>query len=123
MPEATQAADHSPTRPEVQVFVAAGPLPDWDAGEEELDRRVQPLEAMAKPVTGEEARALVSCFGPDDCYGCFGPDDCYGVAWTLLHLIETGPNPVLTTDPGPDADVWHQRLHHRAVNGQLVAGT
>jgi hypothetical protein len=67
-------------------------LPDWDASEEEIDRRVEQLEAIPKPVTGEEARALVSCFGPDD---------CHGVAGTLLHLIDTGPNPVLTTDPDP----------------------
>ncbi|MEU7697497.1 hypothetical protein [Streptomyces sp. NPDC039028] len=98
-------------RPEVQTFVAAGPLPDWDGGEEEIDRRVQQLEEISPPVTGEEARALVSCFGPDD---------CYGVAWTLLHLIETGPNPVLATDPGPDADEWRQRLYRRAANGGLV---
>ncbi|MGW7138942.1 hypothetical protein [Streptomyces xanthophaeus] len=73
-------------RREVQTFVAEGLLPDWDAGEEEIDRRVTQLEAITKPVTGEEAAALVSCFGPDD---------CYGVAWTLLHLVEFGPNPVL----------------------------
>ncbi|MGW3397402.1 hypothetical protein [Streptomyces hydrogenans] len=98
-------------RPEVQTFVADGPLPDWDAGEEEIERRVEQLEAIQKPVTEEEARALVACFGPDD---------CYGVAWTLLHLIETGPNPVLTASPGPDANEWHQRLHNRAVNEGLL---
>ncbi|MFI6462174.1 hypothetical protein [Streptomyces sp. NPDC050538] len=53
-----------------------------------------------------EVRALVACFRPDD---------CYGVAWTLLHLIETGPNPVLAAEPAPDADEWHQRLYRRAV--------
>ncbi|MFD5813979.1 hypothetical protein [Streptomyces sp. NPDC127038] len=98
-------------RPQVQVFVADGPLPDWDASGEEIDRRVEQLEAIPKPVTGEEARALVTCFGPDD---------CYGVAWTLLHLIETAPNLVLATDPGPDANEWHQRLFGRAVNGGLI---
>ncbi|MFF0477906.1 hypothetical protein [Streptomyces sp. NPDC004284] len=98
-------------RPEVQTFVADGPLPDWDSTEEEIDRRFDQLRAIAGPVTGGEAKALVSCFGPDD---------CYGVAWTLLHLIETGPNPVLATDPGPDANEWHQRLYLRAVNGGLV---
>lgn len=36
--------------------------------------------------------------------------DCYGVAWTLLHLIETGPNPVVTIKPAPDANEWHHRL-------------
>ncbi|MER5498633.1 MULTISPECIES: hypothetical protein [unclassified Streptomyces] len=101
-------------RPQVQAFVADGPLPDWDASEEEIDRRVEQLEVIPKPVTGEEARALVACFGLDD---------CYGVAWTLLHLIETGPNPVLATDPGPDANEWHQRLFLRAVNGGLVPRT
>ncbi|WP_328488067.1 hypothetical protein [Streptomyces zaomyceticus] len=98
-------------RTEVQTFVAEGPLPDWGGSEEEIDRRDRQLRAIARPVTGEEARALVSCFGPDD---------CYGVAWSLLHLIESGPNPVLATDPGPDSNEWHQRLYLRAVNGGLI---
>ncbi|MEU8790765.1 hypothetical protein [Streptomyces sp. NPDC048643] len=100
-------------RSEVQAFVADGPLPDWDAAEEEIDRRVGQLEVIAGPVTREEAKALVACFGPDD---------CYGVAWTLLHLIETGPNPVLTTDPGPHGNEWHKRLYARALNGGLIPG-
>lgn len=95
-------------RPEVRTFVADGPLPDWDASEEEIDRRVQQLNAIPEPVTGEEALALAACFGPDD---------CYGVAWTLLHLIETGPNPVLTAKPAADANEWHQRLYDRADCG------
>ncbi|MDT0386035.1 hypothetical protein [Streptomyces dubilierae] len=98
-------------RREVQTFVAEGPLPDWNASEDEIDRRVQQLNAILKPVTGEEASALVACFGPDD---------CYGVAWTLLHLIETGPNPALPIDPGPDANEWHQRPYLRAVNGGVT---
>ncbi|MGP3974308.1 hypothetical protein ACTWQF_09805 [Streptomyces sp. 8N114] len=49
----------------------------------------------------------------------FGPDDCYGIAWTL-HLIETGPNPVLTRKPAPDANEWHHILWKRAVCGGLV---
>ncbi|WP_234444526.1 hypothetical protein [Streptomyces sp. NRRL F-525] len=93
-------------RPEVRAFVADGPLPGWDASEEEIDRRARRLDAIPKPVTGEETRALVLCFGPDD---------CYGVAWTLLHLIETGPNPVLTSQPAPTADEWHRRLYDRAL--------
>jgi hypothetical protein len=113
LPRAEAAADHPGMRPEVQTFVADGPLPDWDASEEEIDRRVRQLEAISRPVTAEEATALVACFGPDD---------CYGVAWTLLHLIETGPNPVLTTKPAPDANEWHDRLWRRAVNAGLVPG-
>jgi hypothetical protein len=107
----TAAPDDELMRPDVQAFVDAGPLPDEDATEEEIQRRTDDLLAIAGPVSGEEARALVSCFGPDD---------CYGVAWSLLHLIETGPNPVLTVQPGPDANEWHRRLFDRAVNGGLV---
>ncbi|MFD8827516.1 hypothetical protein ACFV1C_34850 [Streptomyces sp. NPDC059605] len=101
-------------RPQVQAFVADGPLPGRDASEEEIDRRVEQIEAIPKPVTGEETRALVACFGLDD---------CCGVARMLLHLIETGPSPVLATDPGPDANEWYQRLFLRAVNGGLVPRT
>lgn len=32
-------------------FVAAGSLPDWDADEEAIDRRVKQLEAISAPVT------------------------------------------------------------------------
>ncbi|MEV6162766.1 hypothetical protein AB0L71_12725 [Streptomyces sp. NPDC052052] len=101
-------------RPEVQTFVAGGPLPDEDSTEEEIDRRDQQLRAIPKPVTEEEANALVSCFGPDS---------CYGVAWTLLHLIETGPNPVLTAAPGPGANEWHQRRYDRAGFGEFIPRT
>ena len=98
-------------RSEVQSFIADGPLPDWDASEEEIDRRCQQLDAITTPVTAAEAQALANCFGPDD---------CYGVAWTLLHLIETGPNPVLTPTPAPDDNEWRHRLWNRAANSGLV---
>ncbi|MER5891594.1 hypothetical protein [Streptomyces sp. NPDC001876] len=101
-------------RPEVRAFVTDGPLPDRDASEEEIGRRDRQLRSTARPVTGEEAKALVPCFGPDD---------CYGVAWTLMHLIETGPAPVPATAPGPDAHEWHQRLYGRAVFGGLIPRT
>lgn len=103
--------EHWAMRPEVLAFVADGPLPDWDADEDEITRRCDQLEAITKPVTAQEAKALT---------GRFGPDDCYGVAWTLLHLIETGPNPVLTTRPARDDNEWHRTLYLRAVNAGLI---
>ena len=58
-------------RPEVSAFVADGPLPDEETGEEEeIDRRARQLEAMARPLSLAEAQALAGCFGPDD-----GPSD------------------------------------------------
>lgn len=111
MPRAVAADDHSGMRAEVQVFVADGPLPDVGASGEEIDRRVEQLDAISGPVTAQEARALADCFGPDD---------CHGVAWSLLHLIETDPNLVLTVKPAPDANEWQDRLWTRAVNAGLV---
>ncbi|WP_405579504.1 hypothetical protein [Streptomyces sp. NBC_01092] len=99
-------------RPEVAAFVADGELPSGYDDGDEIDRRVEQLDAIARPVTGEEARALADCFGPDD---------CHGVAWSLLHLIETGPNPVFTVRPEPDANEWRHRLWQRCVNSGLVA--
>ncbi|MFE6056806.1 hypothetical protein ACFQ6N_39225 [Kitasatospora sp. NPDC056446] len=98
-------------RREVQAFVTGGVLPDRDADEGGIDRRGQQLQAISRPVTAAEAQALATCFGPDD---------CYGLAWSLLHLIETGPNPVLTEKPGPAANEWRHRLWQRALNAGLV---
>ncbi|MFC9999397.1 hypothetical protein [Nocardia sp. NPDC127526] len=41
----------------MRTTVAAGPLPDWDADEKEISRRQAQLEAIAQPVTAEEAAA------------------------------------------------------------------
>ncbi|MFF5158720.1 hypothetical protein ACFY3N_21305 [Streptomyces sp. NPDC000348] len=93
-------------RPEVSAFVADGPLPDQEDGEEEeIDRRARQLEAMPRPLTLAEAEALA---------GCFGPDDCYGLAWTMAHLIETAPGPVYTPEPAPEAGA-HARIRRWAA--------
>ncbi len=113
IPADAPAEDPSETRLEVQAFIAEGPLSGCDSSAEEIDRRGEQLRSIQPPVTSAEAKLLADCFGPDD---------CYGVAWTLLHLIETGPNPVLTNEPGLDANEWQHRLWQRAVNGGLVPG-
>ncbi|MFC8389061.1 hypothetical protein [Streptomyces sp. NPDC057238] len=97
-------------RPEVSAFVADGPLPDEEAGEDEIDRRARQLEAMSRPLSLAEAKALA---------GCFGPDDCYGLAWTMTHLIETAPGPVRTPAPAPEAGA-HARIRGWAVAAGLV---
>ena len=99
-------------RLEVLAFISVGPLPDWNGTEEEIDRRGRQLCAISGPLTAEEASALAECFGPDD---------CYGLAWTLLHLIEAGPNPVLRGKPTADANEWYFRLWTRADNAGLYS--
>ncbi|MFB7719424.1 hypothetical protein [Nocardia sp. NPDC056100] len=101
-------------RADVAAFVTTGPLPNWDADEAQIAHRQAQLEAITGPVSDAEAAALAQCFGPDD---------CYGLAWTLLHLIETGPHPVIAAKPALGANPWHHTLWMRAVNGGLIAGT
>jgi len=94
-------------RSEVQQLVDRGPFPDSDdADEHDIDRRGVLLTAIKRPVTHEEAVALLTCFGPDD---------AFGLAFTLLHLIETIPGGVLiATKPQPSDNEWIRLLWHRS---------
>jgi hypothetical protein len=55
-------------------------------------------------VTDDEARALATAFGPDE---------CFGLAWTLLHLIETAPSPVVRQQPPEGASEWIRLIWDR----------
>ncbi|QES52756.1 hypothetical protein DEJ50_29925 [Streptomyces venezuelae] len=99
-------------REQVREFVRLGcPLPserdNSEEGDEAFDEMEQALHAIEKPVTDEEARLLVACFGDDD---------CFGLAWTLLHLVESAPSPVVTSQPPDDANAWISRLWMRYQN-------
>lgn len=63
------------------------------------------------PVTNEEARVLVTLFGPDE---------CYGLAWTLVHLIETAPGWPIADCLGGTGNEWIQRLRLRATRGRRI---
>jgi hypothetical protein len=91
-------------RQAVTDFLAAGPLPDEEASVEAIQRSQDLLEQIQEPVTDEEATALLSGFGPDD---------CYGLAWTLLHLIETAPGAQTAEYPADSDNPWIQTLHRR----------
>ncbi len=100
-------------RQQVRELVALGPLPADDVAEEdELEQYHQLLESVyrAKPVTDEEARALVKLFPPDG-------DTCFGLAWTLVHLVETAPGWPLADCLAGDGE-WLRRLHNRAENAR-----
>ncbi|MEY9845236.1 hypothetical protein [Streptacidiphilus sp. MAP5-3] len=94
-------------RREVEDFVSAGPIPSEDASDEEIDRCGEQLKRITPPVSDDEAQALATAFGPDD---------CFGLAWTLLHLIETAPG-AATADYQRDPDnYWVKRLNARVEN-------
>jgi hypothetical protein len=98
-------------RDEVREFCRCGRLPsehdDSEDADADLDSRQRLLHAIARPVSDEEARLLITCFGDDN---------CYGLAWTLLHLVETAPTPPVTSEPPPGSNEWIQRLWVRYRN-------
>ena len=99
-------------RDQVREFIRLGcPLPseqdNSEEGDEAFDEMERALHAIEKPVTDEEARLLVTCFGDDN---------CFGLAWTLLHLVESAPSPVVTSRPSDDANPWISRLWMRYQN-------
>ena len=59
---AAAATDHGWMRPEVHAFVADGPLPDWDASEEEIDRRDKQLaDAYNDAIHDHNAVLVTDC--------------------------------------------------------------
>ena len=93
-------------RAEVVAFAALGPLPDSEADEAVIARFEAALRAISRPITDDEALALMSSFGVDD---------CHGLTWTLLHVIESAPGGAPIGPPPSAADnEWHRRLWARA---------
>ncbi|WP_207545917.1 MULTISPECIES: hypothetical protein [Salipiger] len=91
-------------REEIKKLVAMGPLQSED-DTRSIERLEEALHSIKSPVTDEEAEALLTVFGPDD---------CFGLSWTLLHLVETSPTPFPQEQPGPEANPWLQLLYARA---------
>ncbi len=83
-----------------------GSLPaEQGADPAKLDEFDRAIHAISRPISTEEAAAVLSVFGTDS---------CFGVAWTLLHLIETAPESPLKTVPATDANEWVKLLWDRA---------
>jgi len=91
-------------REAVRQLLTLGPLPDSLVAADDvvkLEEYQRLLESIEKPVSDEEAMALV---------GLFGSDTCFGLAWTLVHLIESAPGWPLLDRP-PDAAERSEWLH------------
>ncbi|MPY56794.1 hypothetical protein [Streptomyces spongiae] len=102
-----------PLQCEVADLVAAGPFPAEDAEVEAIEETQRLLERVPKPVTDEEARALATLFGPDN---------CFGLAWTLLHLIETAPGAGTARYTERLDNEWVQMLNARIEVGRQSHG-
>ena len=100
-------------RPEIVRLVQLGPFPPETVASLEYLREAEDLVlSIKKPVTDEEARALISLFGP--------ADSCYGLAWSVLHLIESAPGWPMTACLENPKNEWVVSLRDRAVRGGLL---
>ena len=96
----------------VEALVSNGALPsDEVASASEVAAIKVLLSQVRKPVTDDEAVALV---------GLFPPRDCFGLEWTLLHLIESAPG--LACRRGPRRSARRMgRYSARAKSSWLTA--
>ena len=89
----------------VNELLSLGKLPDSREADADKVRLFQEAIArISRPVSDKEARALV---------GCFGRDDCFGLAWELVHTVETSPGwPLADALEGNDGP-WTALLRER----------
>lgn len=83
-----------------------------DAEEDLLTKWMSALEALERPVTDEEAVALLSCFPHDD-------GTVFGRAWSLLHAFESAPYGPTFISELDDRSWWVTFLKQRAVRGGI----
>ncbi|RYY83030.1 MAG: hypothetical protein EOO15_22065 [Chitinophagaceae bacterium] len=96
-------------RKEVVILTTLGPLPSETAASVELLKQLDAAyRAIDRPITDEEAIALVEMFGKDG---------CFGLASSLAHLIETAPSWPLSQCLRNVANPWVVELRDRAIRG------
>ena len=99
-------------RDAIRQLVKAGPFPaSRDATIEQVDLYESLIKQVTRPISLDEARALLRVFGPDD---------FFGVAWTVLHLIETTPLTSLEYPPEDISNEWIQFLWQRRRRARFL---
>jgi hypothetical protein len=102
-------------RAEIKDLEKMGPLPSYKIAMqpdhlEKLERYTQLIVSIQKPVTDEEARVLVTLFGPDD---------CFELEETLVHLVESAPGWPLWDCLKDTSNEWIQTLRRRLENAGI----
>lgn len=104
-------------RREVRERTKLGPFPSSRVAVKQhlqklTDKYADLLTAIQKPVTDDEARALVALFGPDD---------YFGLVWPLVSLIESAPGWPLQDCLQSSKHEWIEMLKQRVENGKRRA--
>ncbi len=99
-------------RPEVAHLVQLGRLPSENEASPDRIRQFElSYRAIGRPITNDEARALIAVFGDDD---------CFGLASSLVDLIETAPGWPLKDCLTNIGNEWVAELRNRAIRGGLI---
>jgi hypothetical protein len=100
-------------RPEIRRLVELGRLPsEDDADAEKLRKYEVEYRGITRPITDEEAIALL---------GLFGEDGCFGLASSLMHLIETAPGWPIKDCLTDTTNSWVLELKNRAIRGGVLS--
>jgi hypothetical protein len=100
-------------RPEIRRPVELGRLPSEDDADVEMLRKYEvEYRGIVRPITDEEAIALV---------GLLGEDGCFGLASSLMHLIETAPSWPITKCLSDTSNPWVLELKNRAIRGGVLS--
>lgn len=92
-------------RKSIKQLSDMGKLPSEDNPDLELIKKYQEiLDSIQTPVSHEEACALASIFGQDE---------CFGLAWTLLHLIESSQKICIKNESIDKSNPWIILLQSR----------
>jgi len=93
-------------RTEIEELVRLGSFPrSEDVQPVLIERQQKLLGTILPPVSAEEAKELATLFGADD---------YFGLAWTVLHLIESGPQWPLTECLAKGSNEWIIKLSKRS---------
>src|SRR5512145_3228703 len=97
---------------EILELLKLGPLPSEEMADINFLKKYESqLLKVQPPITDDEARALVTLFGPDS---------CYGTAWTMVNLIETSPGWPLVDLLQNTEDDWIRILFSRSTKIRRV---
>ena len=97
--------DNSQMQEAIRTLVSLGPLPASSQADVDHLRRVESaLADVHTPLKESEAKALLTVFGPDD---------CFGLAWSFVHLIETAPDLSEVLASAAPSNEWTKLLRNR----------
>ncbi len=81
-----------------------------DLGSEEVDAAQTCIEALTRPLSPDDIRALMSLLPADG-------DTAYGGNWAILHAIEASPDWPLWDTLTDEANEWVRIFRVRLKNG------